>query len=670
MKTTKIVKKIVGILMVGTFFACNDYLDREPLTMVTPENYLTEESQLASYANNLYSTILISHSNSGSGYGTYGMDMHTDKMAHKNYDNRYVPGQWKVAQSGGSWSFDMIYSCNYFIQNVVPKWNAGEVQGDGTNIKQYIGEMYFLRAFEYFKKLQEFGDFPIIKTNLPDDKKLLVEASKRSPRNEVARFIISDLDSAILLLKDKPDDKKNRISKNCALLVKSRVALFEGTWLKYFKNTAFVPNGEGWPGKSREYNAGYQYPQGDIDKEIDYFLSLAMESAKKVADNIPLVDNNGILQQTLSDPTNPYFDMFGAEDMSGFSEVLLWRQYSKGLSVTHGIVQMAQRGNDGVGPTRGMVNTFLMKNGLPIYNTSSGYAGDEELSKVREDRDGRLWLFLKEPGQTNILYDSPENTHGTITEPVPDITNGSAGWSYSTGYTLRKGLNYDGKHCGNFLGYTGSIIFRAAEAYLNYMEACYEKTGTVDNVANGYWKQLRNRAYVADDYTKTIAATDMNEEAKFDWGAYSAGRLIDPTLYNIRRERSSELMAEGFRYADLKRWRSMDQLVTTPYHIEGFKLWGPMQAWYNKPEGGTLLVYGLNDPVANVSAPSISSYLRPYEINSKSLVLNGYKWSMAHYLAPIAIQHFMITSTGGELSNSPIYQNPGWPLAPNQGPAM
>ncbi|WP_459188159.1 RagB/SusD family nutrient uptake outer membrane protein [Parabacteroides sp. APC149_11_2_Y6] len=670
MKTTRILEKILGILMVGSFFACNDYLDREPLTMVTPENYLTEESQLASYANNLYSTILPSHSNSGTGYGTYGMDMHTDKQAHKNYDNRYVPGQWKVEQTGGSWSFDMIYSCNYFIQNVVPKWQAGEMEGDETNIKQYIGEIYFLRAYEYFKKLQEFGDFPIVKTTLPDEMEPLVEASKRSPRNEVARFIISDLDSAALLLKDKPDDKKNRISKNCALLVKSRVALFEGTWLKYFKNTAFVPNGEGWPGKNKDYNAGYQYPLGDIDKEIDYFLSLAMESAKQVADNIPLVDNNGILQQTLADPTNPYFDMFSAEDMSGFSEVLLWRQYSKGLALTHGVVQQAQLGNDGVGPTRGMVNTFLMKNGLPIYNTASTYAGDDEISKVRENRDGRLWLFLKEPGQTNILYDSPENTHGTKVEPVPDITNGSAGWQYGTGYALRKGLNYDGKHCGNFLGYTGSITFRASEAYLNYMEACYEKTGTIDNVASGYWKQLRNRAFVDDDYNKTIAATDMSEEAKFDWSAYSAGQLIDPVLYNIRRERSSELMAEGFRYMDLKRWRSMDQLITTPYHIEGFKLWGPMQTWYDKPGGGTLLVYGLNDPAANVSAPSISPYLRPYEINSKSLVLNGYKWSMAHYLAPIAIQHFMITSTGEDVSNSPIYQNPGWPLVPNQGPTM
>ena len=78
------------------------------------------------------------------------------------------------------------------------------------------------------------------------------------------------------------------------------------------------------------------------------------------------------------------------------------------------------------------------------------------------------------------------------------------------------------------------------------------------------------------------AATVMAKEAENDWGAYSAGNLIDATLYNIRRERRSELIAEGLRYMDLCRWRSMDQLMTTPYHIEGFHLWNtPMESWYN-----------------------------------------------------------------------------------------
>lgn len=44
-----------------------------------------------------------------------------------------------------------------------------------------------------------------------------------------------------------PSGGKNRLSKDCAILLKSRVALYEGSWLKNFKGTAFVPNGPGWP---------------------------------------------------------------------------------------------------------------------------------------------------------------------------------------------------------------------------------------------------------------------------------------------------------------------------------------------------------------------------------------------------------------------------------------
>ena len=151
----------------------------------------------------------------------------------------------------------------------------------------------------------------------------LVEASKRSPRNEVARFILSDLDSAIEMMSSGKGTEKTRINRECALLMKSRVALFEGTWLKYFKDTPFVPNGPEWPGKSKEYNANYQYPTGDIDKEIDFFLTEAMNAAKEVADATQLVENTGTIQQAISEPANPYMDMFGDEDMSDYSEVLL-----------------------------------------------------------------------------------------------------------------------------------------------------------------------------------------------------------------------------------------------------------------------------------------------------------------------------------------------------------
>ena len=661
----KIVSHIFKLFLIiglsGAFLACTDFLDEKPMSTVSPENYLNEETQLAAYANGLYTDILPSHGNWS--YGTFGSDQHTDNQAYLNYDNRFVPGQWRVGQNGGDWYFNYIYSCNYFLDNVLPKYENEEIMGSENHIKHYIGEIYFLRAYEYFKRYQAFGDFPIVTNTLPDQMEPLIEASKRKPRNEVARFILSDLDKAAEMMETSIEDKNTRISKDVALLLKSRVALYEGTWLKYFKGTAFVPNGEGWTGKDKEYNSNYSYPSGDIDSEINYFLDEAMKASALVADNAlgTLTENTDELQQSATDPINPYMDMFGSVDLSTYNEVLLWRQYSKGLGITHNVVVATQNGDNGVGVTRGLVDGFIMANGLPIYANNSGYKGDDNIANVRIDRDSRLRLFLKEPGQKNILFESLEGDHAIPIEPVPAILEASVEKTYNTGYALRKGNSFYQNQAANGGGYTASITFRAAEALLNYIEASYEKTGAINNKAQTYWTALRNRANVDPDFNKTISATIMTEEAKNDWGAFSAGKLIDPTLFNIRRERRSELMAEGLRYMDLRRWRAMDQMITTPYHIEGFKLWGEMKDWYDSK-----LVYGTEE--ANVSSPDRSMYLRPYEKVQKSLVYDGYKWAMAHYLQPIAIQHFLISSPDGKtIDDSPIYQNPNWPTVAGEG---
>jgi hypothetical protein len=661
----KIFMLFLGVL---ALYSCNNYLDREPLSDLTPDQNLKTESQLAAYAINLY-YMFPTHQNWT--FGTFGIDANTDNQAGMTFDNRYVPGQWKVGQKGGEWdnlsatdsTFRDIRKCNYFFKIVLPRLKSGSISGDPVNINHYIGEIYFMRAWVYFKKLQSLGDFPIVTDVLTDNKQALIDASQRKPRTEVARFILADLDSAINLMKSSsPDGKNNRLSKVCAQLVKSRVALYEATWLKYFKGTAFVPNGPDWPGKTKAYNANYQFKSGSIDNEITYFLNEAVIASKTVADAVPLVSNNMVIQQNASDALNPYCDMFSAVDMSPYKEVLLWRRYDKGLGVTHNVPVYEDLGNAGIGLTRGMVDGFLMANGLPIYGTGSGYAGDDSITLVRKNRDGRLWLFLKEPKQINVLYNPAAGDHATPVEPYPQILQPSAEQRYTTGYTIRKGLNYDGAQCGNGQGYTGAIVFRAVEAYLNYMEAYYELNGSLDATAQSYWTSIRTRAGLDPDFNKTIAATDLSQEAKNDWGVYSAGQMVDKTLFNIRRERRCELMAEGLRYMDLLRWRAMDQLIATPYHIEGFKLWGPMQKWYK----ATDLKYGVDGSV--VSDPARSPYLRPYEFVPTSLVYNGYTWCMAHYLNPIAAQHFLITSSdGSDVSSSPIYQNPGWPSEANKG---
>lgn len=635
-----------------------------PPSNITPEDYFTTDTQLAAYTIGMYDDVFKIGRN-----GIFSQDNGTDSHGNYIYSDLFVPGQWKVSQTGGNWSFTNIHNVNYFFERVLPLWKDNKITG--SNVEHYIGEMYFLRAYEYFSKLQALGDFPIIRKPIPDKMEILIANSKRAPRNEVARFIISDLDSAILLMNDvSPDGRKNRLSKKCAQLIKSRVALYEGTWLKYFKGTAFVPNGANWPGKEKDYNANYSFPSGSIDNEIGFFLMQALDAAKSVADKVSLETNTmadqlekAVNEFASASMINPYCAMFSDDDLSNFEEILLWKDYDVSLDIRHAIASYGQRGNALGGLTRGMVDGFLMRNGLPIYASGSGYMGDDYISSVRANRDGRLWLFLKEPGQLNVVIPSPQGIQSNPIEGYPDITNQIMSEGYNTGYTSRKGVNYDAKHNLEAYSYFGVPIFRAVEAYLNYIEASFEKNGSLDGIAQQYWMQIRQRAGVDSNFQKTIDATDLSEEAKNDWGVYSAGKFVEPTLYNIRRERRCELMDEGFRFMDLKRWRAMDQMITTPYHVEGFKLWGPMKNWY-KP---ATLKYNIGDK-STVSAPERSIYLRIYEKTTTSLAYDGYRWSMAHYLDPIALQHFLITSTNNEVASSPIYQNPGWPIEANVGP--
>lgn len=662
-RITSVYAHILSILF--CLSSCNDFLDQDPLSAISPEKYLVEASQLEAYANGLY-TIL------PSGVDFLIGDEHTDNMAALSFSNKFVPGEWRVSQNATA-LFDNIYNCNYFLENVLPRYEAGTLTGSVENIRHFIGEIYFFRAFEYFSKYQLYGDFPIVKQTLADDLEILTEASKRAPRNEVARFILSDLDKAIDFLKTGAGSTKTRISKETALLLKSRVGLYEGTFLKYFAGTAFVPNGMGWPGAEKGYHQNYAFPSGNLEAEINYFLDQAIDAAKQLADAITLTENTGKVQQSASEPANPYMDMYASINPSGYSEVLLWREYNRGVGAYHALGEYTQRGNRGRGTTRGMVQSFLMENGLPIYAPNSGYRGDDYIADVRASRDNRLVLFLKEPGQKNILWEDPSGTEAWPIEPEPNIigTNGTdISRIYTTGYALRKWNPWDQEQLVSINGsgaYTGIIIFRGTEALLNYIEAYYERHGSLDGTAIQYWQNIRTRAKVDHDFNKTIAATVMTEEAPNDWGAYSAGKLIDATLYNIRRERRNEFIGEGRRWMDLQRWRSLDQLITSGYHIEGIKLWGPMQNWYKKADGSSALTYGLNLPGALVSPPERSEYLRPYEKSSQSLVLEGYRWTMAHYLNPLAIQDIMITSKDNNISTSPMYQNPGWPLVANEG---
>ncbi|MBR5661069.1 MAG: RagB/SusD family nutrient uptake outer membrane protein [Bacteroidales bacterium] len=667
----KIFTLIVSAATLLLSAGCNDFLDRQPITNITPEKYFKSADELAAYTINYYETFFTTYRNNWN-VGPIWEDASTDNLVRGGSDNSttlqyFSPSNGRFLVPAGqntSTAFSRIRICNYFFEQVLPKLESGALSGNDVN--HYVGEMYVMRAQAYFYALRTFGDFPIIETVLPDDNDVLVEASKRAPRNEVARFILSDLDKAIGLLSN---GAKNRITKDLALLIKSRVALFEGTFEKYHKGSGRVPGDSNWPGASK--NSGKSF---DIDGEVKFFLGQCLDAAQQVADAHQLTSNSHVFNPDTGKQQvygwNPYFEMFYQPDASGIDEVILYREYSVDQGVTTAMPSYIREGGN-CGPTRSHVDGFLMANGLPIYAEGSGYMGDETLDLQQEGRDERLQLFVFNNSDLEC-YSTGEASLFVAPEFLEQPEHRDV-----TGFRIRKHYCYDEAFAKSGLIATNDqILYRAAEAYLNYIEAYYELNGNVGGKADTYWKAIRTRAGVDPDYTKTIAATDLSKED--DWGKRSGETLVDATLFNIRRERRCEFIGEGFRWNDLIRWRSFDHLMTEKWIPEGANLWGgPLkdnEKYLKKDAAGNVTTEsafiecasGKSD--ANISARTDSKYVRPLRvIFDNNEVFDGYTWHKAYYLQPYGLQDLTLTSTDGSVENSVAYQNPYWPTQASEG---
>lgn len=619
-------KYIFGaFLLAGSVASCN-FLDREPMDFGDENAYYKTVDDLELAVNDFYEILPKMEYLWG---GPYEDDNTSDNQCGNWPNNLFYPGDKKTVQQANSeWKFVQLRGINFFINKTKEQMDAGAITGTKEFIDHYWGEGFFFRAYEHFRLLRNYGDAPILEVMLPDDEATLAQASKRRPRNEVARFIIEDLKRAEELMMEKaPAD--GRLSKDAARLLRARVALYEATWEKYHANTAFVPGNPKWVGASTYPD--FQFKAGDAQKEIEYFLDQAIEAADLVASHRTLDDD--------------YIAMFNRlTPFSANDEVILARYYQMGI-LSHSASNYLGRTGGGTGFTRALVNTFLMKNGLPIYADGSNYGGDTYMLDEMKDRDERLVNSVKIAGSDIQTVPGPDGSlvNDTIYYYRPQLTlSGNEG--SPTGYELKKWISYEPGQQEQGQGTSATPIFRAGEAYLIYLEAYYERYGNLGGNCDRYWTELRRRAGVDTDYNKTIAATDLSKEN--DLAIYSKGIEVDKTLYNIRRERRCELLGEGMRLDDLKRWRALDNMKD--YQVEGMNLWDEMYKMYD------------NGALNGVVSPSgVSNYIRPLQKTSTSVAYNGYNFPKPHYLEPIPISEFLLTVDGS--GSSTLYQNPGWP---------
>lgn len=492
------------ILLAIVLSSCSDkFLDREPLDAVSADVYWKTPADLEMYVNQYY-TVFPNETRNDMNL----LDGNSDNLILVGF-NSTLGGTRIVPASGGVWSsaWTSIRSLNYFIQNYK------KVSAPAASVNQFIGEAYFFRAYHYFSLVRDYGNVPWI--NKPLDQSSGELQMARTARSTVMDSIVSDLDKAILLMKSKGQGSASRLNSQVALLLKSRVTLFEGTWQKYHAGSPFGVTGS--DGKK--------------------YLTLARDAAKQ------LIDGGAYNVYTSGNPKTSYAYLFGQNDYSSNPEVMLWKKWDASL----GLVRWAPSiWGMGMGVTKATVDSYLCTDGLPI-SRSPLYAGDANLVNVVKNRDPRLAQSIWVPGDpVNILGASDT----TFFKRADLHQTGS--YLCVTGYQLKKHSNAWGEHLKEnyYQSQIGSILFRYAEALLNYAEARAElgeiNQSDIDLTIN----KLRDRVGMA-----RLQLSNITNDPQWDYPSLS------PIINEVRRERRVELAFEGLRLHDFLRWRAHPLIV-------------------------------------------------------------------------------------------------------------
>lgn len=573
-------KYLLYSLIAGAFTltGCNDaFLERAPQNL-NDETFWTTPNDLKTYATAFYGIL-------PSGVANIS-DQNSDDMVPRNV-NQFIWDQYSVPAEDGEWSksdWQNIRNINFFMTHYQT------VEGSEAEINRYVGEMRFFRALEYFSKIKTFGDVPWLEEDLNvDDTDILY--GPKMPRNQVAQKIIEDLDFAIQWLPDgrvtSTGDDANRITKDVARHVKARVCLNEGTYYKYHTEL------------------GYDY--------TDLLTKAAEEANTLMASGRYSIYKDG-------DPAHDYYNMFVMEDKSNLSEAILYIDYVNPLrrhNMGHGAYEAL------AGFSKDFVDGYLYADGLPKALTSYPTA-DETMVEELANRDPRASQTIR----NDKFFEGNESYTVIVTKDTLGADDAYITQFIPTGYQTIKGYDPATAHRGNTLEVHDGIAYRYAETLLIYAEAKAELGSITQDDLDRSINQLRDRVGMPH-LTTSVNFTDPN------WPDY--GYTLSPLLQEIRRERRVELAGEGFRFADICRWKA-GQILNNVMTYVGKKI--SVKASQTKDglraNNGCVIIYG------NYTNADLS-----YQAGKSRT------WNDKMYLYPIPT---------GELQRNPQLepQNPGW----------
>lgn len=439
-----------------------------------------------------------------------------------------LPG-WSAACRYRSWSdlYKNIRNCNLFLDNAEQIPFSSNVVDGKTEKERMVGEMTFLRAYNYFNLVNLYGGVPLIKNayTLSDE--------YDAPRNtfeECIDFITTECDKAADLLPTAHSGANDgRATRGAALALKSRVLMYAASDLYHNVKNIF-------PDYAKHELIGYT--SGDQKAR----WRAAKDAAKAVMDL-------GIYSIYKAEPAPT--DSIA----QNYVELFLSKKSEEDIFVKYFVQVMGQNyglytGSNGFhtwgsnAPIGNLVDDFEMADGTKFDWNNPAHAASPYTN--REQRFYASILYegaYYRPRPADVV---PIEANGIMQVGMWEVWNPNTNsidevWGVDTRKSSVEDWNgsYTGYYARKFMDpsvdaqyYKQEVTWRYiryTEILLNYAEACIE-LGEEDE-ARKYINIIRRRAGLP-------GLTESGEALKARY----------------RNERRIELMFEEHRFYDVRRW--------------------------------------------------------------------------------------------------------------------
>ncbi len=546
----KIFKIAISLVSAAALFGCDDYLDRDSLTVFDDNNYWSSENNVRLFVNGAYGTYFNGYSdNWGQVYapGVYSSGEYSDDRTTTGTqanillsvpaDNWYraelgYRGYWLARRGSNPWNYGYIRKWNLLIARLEDMKSSNIL--DDEAYAHWMGVARVLRGFEYSRFVESFGDIPYYDheiTDMESDE----EYGARTPRTEVMDHVLDDFQYAMDNV--RTDDGTDYINRDVVATVASRCLLFEGTWYIYHKNDAALQT------------------CSNTDSYAQKFLQKAMEFAQVTIDS-----------GKYSFDTD-FRTLFGSlyTTLTGTAgEVILYRTYNKDVysSIQHCIASYSNGSESQTcSGNLSTLKAWICQDGQP-YSSST----------VENVQSWRLqdMVVTRDPRFEATFWDEPKN---------------SATGLYCEKFIDREGVtySYNGEtlptQYGSCTNENGFPCIRYAETVLNWLEAKAELAdkfgGTavtqsdIDKSINAIRSRPLDDTAIGKGVKQTAALelANLPDDPERTGSAqqatlgYKTTGAVSPLLWEIRRERRMEFFLEQVRVRDIRRWGQLELMT-------------------------------------------------------------------------------------------------------------